>query len=126
MKGGGTTSIPVQDIQKLTFSNITSVGNERLANVIRAFTLLQNYPNPFNPSTTIEFQIPRTGKAEIKIFNVVGQLVRTLTSAFPTAGIHKVIWDAKSNFGQTVSSGVYIYQVSFDNSILAKKMLFIK
>ena len=127
MKGGGTTSIPIQDIQKLTFSGIsTAVGNERLATVIKTFALLQNYPNPFNPSTTIEYQLPKTGNVEIKIFSLNGQLVKTLESTHQIAGTHAVVWDGKNNGGQIVASGLYVYQVAFENSMLAKKMLFIK
>lgn len=127
MKGGSTTSIPIQDIQKLTFSDIsTAVGNERLATVIKTFNLLQNYPNPFNPSTAIEYQLPKTGNVEIKIFSINGQLVKTLESTHQIAGTHTVVWDGRNNGGQTVASGLYVYQVAFENSILAKKMLFIK
>lgn len=127
MKGGGTTSIPIQDIQKLTFSGIsTAVGNERLATVIKTFALLQNHPNPFNPSTTIEYQLPKTGNVEIKIFSINGQLVKTLESTHQVTGTHAVVWDGKNNGGQTVASGLYVYQVAFENSMLAKKMLFIK
>jgi hypothetical protein len=126
MKGGSTTSIPIQDIQKLTFSNITAVGSEKLAAIIKTFTLLQNYPNPFNPNTTIEYQLPKTGNVEIKIFSINGQLVKTLESTHQIAGMHTVVWDGRNNDGQTVASGLYIYQVAFENSMLAKKMLFIK
>ena len=128
MKGNSTASIPVQDIQKLTFSlnPIGGVGNQRLATVIKAFALLQNYPNPFNPNTTIEYQLPKTGSVEIKIFSINGQLVKTLESTRQTTGTHSVVWDGKNNDGQTGASGLYIYQVAFENSMLAKKMLFIK
>jgi hypothetical protein len=126
MKGGSTTSIPVQDIQKLTFSGTTDVGNERIANVIKTFTLLQNYPNPFNPTTTIEYQLPKSGNVEIKIFNLNGELVRTLEATHQIQGMHKVVWDGRNGTGQTVASGLYIYQVTFENSMLAKKMLFLK
>ncbi len=127
MKGGSTTSIPIQDIQKLTFTGIsTAVGNERLSTVIKTFALLQNYPNPFNPSTTIEYQLPKTGNVEINIFSINGQLIKTLESIHQVAGTHSVVWDGKNNGGQTVASGLYVYQVAFENSMLAKKMLFIK
>ena len=127
MKGGSSTSIPVQDIQKLTFSGVsTAVGNQRLATVIKTFALLQNYPNPFNPNTTIEYQLPKTGNVEIHIFSINGQLVKTLESTHQTIGTHSVVWDGKNNDGQTAASGLYIYQVAFENSMLAKKMLFIK
>ncbi|MGA9364748.1 MAG: FlgD immunoglobulin-like domain containing protein [Bacteroidota bacterium] len=126
MKGGSSTSIPIQDIQMLTFSDISAVGNEKLAAVIKTFTLLQNYPNPFNPTTTIEYRLPKTGSVEIRIFNLNGQLVRTLESTHQVPGTHTVVWDGRNIGGQTVASGLYIYEVTFENSMLAKKMLFIK
>jgi flagellar hook assembly protein FlgD len=124
--GGGITSISLQEIQKLTFSDITYVGNEKYINVIKTFKLLQNYPNPFNPNTTIEYYLPIAGDVGIKIFNINGELIRELENTYQTSGSHSIIWDAKNNNAQLVSSGVYIYQVAFEGSILSKKMLFIK
>jgi hypothetical protein len=127
MRGGGTTSIPIQEIQKLTFADtVVAVGNERWATVIKTFTLLQNYPNPFNPSTTIEYLLPKTGNVEIKIYSINGQLVKTFESTSKTQGKYSIVWDNKNNSGLTVASGMYIYQVTFENSMLAKKMMFIK
>ena len=127
MKGRSTTSIAIREIQKLTFSNVISaVGNEKLVSMIKTFRLLQNYPNPFNPTTTIEYQIPKSGNVEINIFALNGQLVRTLESTHQTPGTHTVVWNARNNDAQSVASGLYIYQVGFEKSILAKKMLFIK
>lgn len=126
MKGGSTVSIPVQEIRKLTFTGVTDVRDERLNTVIKTFTLLQNYPNPFNPTTTIEYQLPRSGNVEIRIFSLTGQLVRSLTDADQPAGTHSTVWDAKNDKGESVSSGAYLCHVTFDNSVLTKKMLFIK
>jgi len=124
---GSVTSIPVQDIKKLTFSNISSaVGNEGIKTVIKSFKLLQNYPNPFNPSTTIEYQIPTEGNVEIKIFSIDGQLVKLFDNSHQASGSYTVMWDAKNDYGQPVSSGLYIYRVAFKNTVLAKKMLFVK
>jgi len=76
MKGGSSTSIPIHDIQKLTFSGQpTAVGNERLATVIKTFALLQNFPNPFNPSTTIAYQLPKTGMVDVKVYDINGRLI---------------------------------------------------
>jgi len=131
LKGGGTTSIPIRDIQRITFSfsqgGIT--GNEdagKYAPVIKTFCLLQNYPNPFNPNTTIRFELPRSGNVEIRIFNVAGQLVRTLEGSFLAPGAHAIVWDGKSDGGQSVGSGAYLYQIAFDNTLLTRKMLLLK
>ena len=127
MKGGSTKSYPLSDIQwmklKVTF---TDVKEARQLPLIKTFALLQNYPNPFNPTTTIEYQLPKSGNVEIKIFSINGQLVKTLEGTRQVQGTHSVVWDGKNNSGQTVASGPYIYQVAFENSMLAKKMLFVK
>jgi hypothetical protein len=124
--GGGSTSISLKDIQKLTFSDLTYVGNEKFINVVKTFKLLQNYPNPFNPSSTIEYYLPYTGNVAIKIFNINGELIRELENTYQTSGSHSLIWNARNNYNQLVASGLYVYQVVFENSILSKKMLFIK
>ena len=126
MKGGATTSIAVQDIRKITFSDITYIKNKQCISVIRTFSLLQNYPNPFNPNTTIEYQIPSAGKAEIKIFDINGKLVKTFERVHQDPGSHLLIWNADNHDNQKVASGLYIYQVSFKNTVLSKKMLFVK
>ncbi len=86
-----------------------------------AYALEPNYPNPFwsaatsrfagNPETTIRFQLPKAGHVVLKIFNVIGAEVRTLTEASYQAGYHRVHWDGKDNHGKLVASGVYFYQL---------------
>jgi hypothetical protein len=127
LKDGRSVVIPVRDIQKLTFAGgLSAVGNERLATVVRTFAILQNYPNPFNPSTTIEYELPAAGNVEIRIFNVNGQLVRTLVSDHRSPGRHAALWDGTNAFGVTVASGLYVYQVTYGHAILSKKMLLVK
>lgn len=69
------------------------------------YNLTQNYPNPFNPSTTIKYDIAKTGKVSLRIYNTLGQEVRTLVNKHQAAGYHSVVWDGKNNEGKTVSSG---------------------
>ena len=124
---GKVTSIPIADIQKLTFSNTQSaVANKDATTLIQSFKLLQNYPNPFNPTTTIEYQIPEGGDVEIQIFSIHGEIVRSFKNSHISSGSFNVVWDGKNNAGNTVASGLYIYKVSFENSIIAKRMTFIK
>ena len=126
LKGAPTTSIPLQDIQKISFQDFTDVKDATWATVIKSFILLQNYPNPFNPTTTIEYQLPQSGNVQISIFNINGQLVKSLESNDESSGKHSVVWDSRNNSGQTVASGLYVCQVTFDNSMLVRKMLLIK
>ncbi len=76
-----------------------------------SFTLYPNYPNPFNPATTIRFDLNRSAKVSLKIYNVLGQEVRTLVSGQMPPGVHSVTWDGKDQRGQNVSSGVYLYRL---------------
>jgi|WetSurMetagenome_2_1015567.scaffolds.fasta_scaffold296588_2 flagellar hook assembly protein FlgD len=124
---GNVTSIPVKDIQNLTFIISSSgVEDENPTTTIKAFRLFQNFPNPFNPSTVIKYQVSKPGNVEIKIFNVNGQLVKTFESMNQVAGSFSVSWDGKNNDGQAVASGLYICHVAFDSSVLTRKMLLIK
>jgi len=124
---GTPTSIAVNDIRKISFLNVSdTIENGDQATIIQVFRLRQNYPNPFNPSTTIEYQIPEKGRVEIKIFSLNGQLLKMFENTHASAGDYKVIWNGMDAGGQTVASGFYIYQVSYSNSIITKKMLFLK
>jgi hypothetical protein len=69
------------------------------------YRLYQNYPNPFNPSTTIEFELPSSGKVTLKVFNFLGQEVETLVARELRAGRHQVRFD-----GNGFASGIYLYR----------------
>lgn len=75
------------------------------------FDLAQNYPNPFNPATSISFQLPENAEVELSIYNVQGQLVRTLVNGSVNAGQHSFTWNAVDMNGQAVAGGVYIYKL---------------
>jgi hypothetical protein len=85
------------------------------------YKLNQNYPNPFNPSTIISYDIPKSGIVTLKIFNVLGQQVRTLVNQVQTAGTHQITFNANS-----LSTGVYFYSLTVDNFTQVKKMMLIK
>ena len=125
---GTKNSIPLSDIKKITVSNISSdmSDNVNVQNIIKNLKLFQNYPNPFNPTTTIEYQISKAGEVEIHIFNISGQFVRKLSAQHQQAGNYRAIWDGNNANGKTVASGLYIYHVTFDNTIRSKRMILIK
>jgi len=126
-RDGTKISFSIQEIKKITFSDITSVGDSKhLQNVIETLMLFQNYPNPFNLTTTIEYCIPKAGRVDINIFNIKGQIVRQLSEGYQIAGNYKIIWDGNNKQGNTLASGVYIYQVKFEKSICCKRMIYIK
>lgn len=86
------------------------------------FELAQNYPNPFNPTTTIEFSVPTTGKATLKIFNALGQEGETLFDGIAEAGeYHQTTFDAKN-----LSSGIYFARLTFEGRSQIRKLLLTK
>jgi len=87
---------------------------------------LHNYPNPFNPVTTISFTAKQKGFATLNIYNLKGQLIKTLLKDNILSGEHKLIWDGKDNQGNNVASGVYLYKLNMNGSSQIKKMLLLK
>ena len=80
------------------------------------YQLGQNYPNPFNPSTTITFDLPVSGIATLKVFNTLGQEVRTLISGPIAAGRTSIVWNANDQVGHAVASGVYFYRLTVNGA----------
>ncbi len=89
-------------------------------------TLLSNYPNPFNPETKIGFSMAKTGNAELTIYNIKGQKVKTLVNDHVEAGEHSIIWNGKDQNGADVSSGVYFYRLKTADGVQNRKMLLLK
>jgi hypothetical protein len=77
-------------------------------NVPRYFELFQNHPNPFNPATVIRYAVPTQSYVTIRVYDVLGRLVRTLVSQSLKAGFHSVTWDGRDENGHPLSSGVYL------------------
>jgi hypothetical protein len=96
-----------------------------------SFTLKQNYPNPFNPTTKIQFSVSGMQGASLKdvtleIFNVLGQKVKTMMNQKMAPGEYTLEWDATTDAGTRVSSGVYLYRLRVDDQSQTKKMMFLK
>jgi len=88
--------------------------------------LSQNYPNPFNPSTTIKFNLPNPGNVKLSVYNIKGQLVKTLVDDFMPKDSHEIVWHGTDNNDRSVASGVYFYRLSANGRSETKKMLLMK
>ena len=75
------------------------------------FELAKAYPNPFNPSTIISFNLSSPEFVTVKVFNIMGQEVRTVFSGHGSAGENSIVWDGKNHRGESVSAGVYLIQL---------------
>ncbi len=85
------------------------------------FALLQNFPNPFNPSTEIRFNLNRSGRTHLRIYNLMGQEVATLINSDLPSGSYRVTFDAG-----TLPTGVYIYQLENGEQKVSRKMILMK
>jgi hypothetical protein len=100
-------------------TGIISVNDDNV--LVRDFVLEQNYPNPFNPSTKIPFKLRKTAHVKLEIFNIAGQLVRTLVDEPMQPGTYEYEFDATG-----LSSGTYFYRISFNGEMQTNRMMFTK
>jgi hypothetical protein len=126
---GSTAELLFSDI--LVADGVTTGVEERKAEVAAlptTFALGPNFPNPFNPETKISFEVPAgwTAPVTLRIFNLQGQLIATLVEGVMPPGMHNIVWNGKDQFGQTVSTGVYLYQIVSGDYRAVRKMLMAK
>jgi len=85
------------------------------------FVLEQNYPNPFNPTTFIKFSLPQASKVNLSVYNSLGERVNIIAYGEYEAGVYERVFDASG-----LASGIYIYVLRADNSVLKQKMVLMK
>jgi hypothetical protein len=115
----------------ITISIATDVGDDENQENIESFDLSQNYPNPFNPVTTIRFKVEgERSRAPIpitlKVYNILGRLVRILVDEEKIPGNYEAVWDGKDSQGKEVSSGIYFYRLDTENYRRTKRMTLVK
>lgn len=88
--------------------------------------LYPNYPNPFNPTTRIPYYHPDGGPVTIRVYNILGQEIRTLVHAVRPAGDHHVTWDGNDRLGRAVSSGMYLIRLESGGRSMVRKALLIR
>ena len=103
-------------------SKISSpTGVEEAPVVVDEFVLEQNYPNPFNPSTMISFTILSDQLITLKVFNALGEEVKTLVNGNLSKGTHSINFNANG-----LSSGFYLYKLESGNQVQVRKMMLLK
>ncbi len=104
-------------------SDIDEVGNTALPT---GFSLSPAYPNPFNATTIIEYALPQSARVSLRIYNLVGQVVKTLVDGMETAGFKRVHWRGRDDRNIDVGSGVYFVRLVTGQRIITRKVLFQK
>jgi hypothetical protein len=103
------------------FTTSGTVGVNGGGPVATEYRLDQNYPNPFNPSTTIAYQVGKTGNVRLAVYDLLGREVAVLVNERKNAGSYEARFDAS-----TLATGLYLYRVTADGFVQAKKMLLVK
>jgi hypothetical protein len=99
----------------------TPVGGQTYVNRLGA-----NLPNPFNPSTTIKYELAQSGRATIRVYDVSGQLVRTLVNREHNVGVYETRWDGRDQGGNAAASGVYFYRLESGRFTETRRMVLLK
>ena len=106
-------------IVPLKATDVTNVANN--FQILRKYTLKQNYPNPFNPITKINFTIAKAGKVSLKVYDILGQKIKTLINRRMAKGSYSINFN-----GKNLPSGVYVYTLSVNEYKNSKKMILLK
>lgn len=126
----GVVGIGAQDRLYENMLSKIEVPDFEEADLIKHHPIVQNYPNPFNPATNIVISFPEDQPYSIpiviKIYNVTGQLVRTLVYRSAKEGENHILWDGRNSQNQPLSSGIYFYRVEAGEFSLCGRMTMIK
>jgi hypothetical protein len=90
------------------------------------FALLQNHPNPFNPDTRISYHLPKACHVRLTIHNSIGQVIQTIVDTDQAAGAYSVTWNARNQYNQQVTSGIYLVKIVADDFVMSRKMLLLQ
>jgi hypothetical protein len=126
MLGVNTEGIYLDDIgvyYVYTLSGVETVGG---APVGTRAAIRRVYPNPFNPSTTVEFSTPKQGPVAVRVYDLQGRQVATLTDTSLPAGVYRVKWDGRDRAGREVSSGVYFANIESAGGRQAARLILLK
>jgi hypothetical protein len=88
--------------------------------------LQQNYPNPFDLTTVIGYYLPAEALVSLKVYNTLGQEIRTLLDSRESSGHKSVTWDGRTDSGHKVSPGVYLYRIEAGGEVDTKRMLLLE
>jgi choice-of-anchor B domain-containing protein len=137
-----SNNIYVSDIENglfvFSFAGRTTGVDVTVSDLPAHYALFANYPNPFlsgakspargggNSKATITYQLPKSSKVKLEIYDTLGQRIRTLVNAVQPAGTHKIFWDGESDSQAGVSSGIYFYRLQADEFTDTKRLLLLK
>ncbi|MBD3290354.1 T9SS type A sorting domain-containing protein, partial [candidate division KSB1 bacterium] len=117
---------PPNTMATATYSFMTGTDSdveEHYPVIITQNRLNQNYPNPFNAGTTIEYELIKSGRIKLQIYNIAGQVIKSLAQGERPKGVHKIHWDGNDDTGNPASSGMYFCKFLTDSFIQFRKII---
>jgi Ca-activated chloride channel homolog len=108
----------------LTGEGVSNEEDSLVPDISSAYTLKGNFPNPFNPSTTIRFSVNKdvSKLVKVRVYNLRGQLVKTLALNVDGKGDYEIIWDGRDMHGKQQPSAIYFYVIDFGDAQLSGRM----
>ena len=106
--------------------NVNGVEGNNEGLIMNKLLLFQNQPNPFKNRTTISYKLPKSVTANLSIYNITGQRVKTLVNGIKPAGEYNVYWDGRNDNGELSPNGVYFYTLKINNYLTTKKAILLK
>jgi hypothetical protein len=110
----------------ITFKTVAGPVSVEEDAITPSFSLEQNYPNPFNPSTAISYQLSAISMVTLKVHDLLGREVATLVNEVQSPGHHIARWNGRSDGGEFVASGVYLYQLRAGPSVFTRRMVLLR
>jgi hypothetical protein len=135
MDGDGNKELVVQSVNHpstdptmyvVEWDITTKLEGETQNNLPRVYALRQNYPNPFNPVTTFSYDLPKSGNVLLKVYNSLGQEVKTLIDKYQVAGRYEISWNGLDNNGNKVASSVYFSKIKVNDFNKSIKITLLK
>jgi hypothetical protein len=102
-----------------------SAANENIL-MPNQFKVYDAYPNPFNPVTTLRYQLPEANMVSVTIYDMAGREIKNLVHQQQNQGLYTIEWNGTNNFGNSVSAGIYLYQVQSGVYNQTNKMILLK
>lgn len=123
LKNNQIEKIAVSTIKTIKFENVTSVNEPNQS--LSGLAVTGNYPNPFQEQTNIEFEIASIGNVEVIIYDNSGKQIQKLECNNCQIGKNTLPWNCLDKNNNRVESGVYYYEVRFNNEVQSKKMILV-
>jgi hypothetical protein len=128
VNGNGVLDGPMVSLDSFQIlkAEATDVQPQSMGEVPGRYSLAQNYPNPFNAQTQIRFTVGEAGHISLRVYNVMGQLVKTLVDGEMDTGEHRVIWNGTDEGNRALASGIYFCRMQAGEYTESIKMTFLR